>query len=73
MIIVAIDVAKDKHDCFITNTDGEILFEPFVIPNSLDGFDDLFGKLQLHQPFQCNNRFHPFALLSHILDVDSLE
>lgn len=46
MIIVAIDVAKDKHDCFITNSDGEVLFDPFVIQNSLDGFDVLFEKVQ---------------------------
>jgi transposase len=46
MIIVAVDVAKDKHDCFITNTDGEILFESFVIPNSQDGFHDLFSKIR---------------------------
>jgi transposase len=25
MIYVGIDVAKDKHDCFITNSDGEVL------------------------------------------------
>ncbi|MBP3736276.1 MAG: transposase, partial [Lachnospiraceae bacterium] len=46
MIIVAVDVAKDKHDCFITNTDGEVLFEPFVIPNTLEGFDSLSGKIE---------------------------
>ena len=46
MIIVAVDVAKDKHDCLITTTDGEMLFEPFIIPNSLDGFDDLFKKIR---------------------------
>ena len=44
MIIVAVDVAKDKHDCFITNTEGEVLFEPFVILNTLEGFDSLFEK-----------------------------
>ena len=27
MIFVGIDVAKDKHDCFITNSDGEILYK----------------------------------------------
>ena len=27
MIYVGIDIAKDKHDCFITNSDGEVLFE----------------------------------------------
>ncbi len=26
MIYVGIDIAKDKHDCFITNSDGEALF-----------------------------------------------
>ena len=45
MIIVAVDAAKDKHDCFITNTDGEVLFDPFVIQNNQDGFDDLYQKI----------------------------
>ena len=45
MIFVGIDVAKDKHDCFITNSDGEVLFKPFTIPNNLDGFDDLYQKI----------------------------
>ena len=42
MIFVGIDVAKNKHDCFITNTDGEILFNSFTITNNLDGFNDLY-------------------------------
>jgi len=33
MIYVGIDVAKDKHDCFITNSDGEVLFKAFTITN----------------------------------------
>ncbi len=37
MIYVGIDVAKDKHDCFITNSDGEVLFKAFTITNNLDG------------------------------------
>ncbi len=45
MIFVGIDVAKDKHDCFITNSDGEVLFKAFTIPNNLDGFDDLYQKI----------------------------
>ncbi len=44
MIYVGIDVAKDKHDCFITNSDGEVLFPVFTIQNNRDGFDDLFAK-----------------------------
>ena len=45
MIFVGIDVAKDKHDCFITNSDDEILFKVFTIPNTLNGFDDLYQKI----------------------------
>ena len=46
MIYVGIDVAKDKHDCFITNSDGEILFNSFTISNNRDGFETLFQKIQ---------------------------
>ena len=45
MIYVGIDVAKDKHDCFITNSEGEVLFKPFNIPNNKVGFDDLYQKI----------------------------
>ena len=38
MIYIGIDVAKDKHDCFITNSDSEVLFKAFTIFNNLDGF-----------------------------------
>ena len=46
MICVGIDVAKDKHDCFITNSDGEVLFTPFSISNNRDGFETLFQKIE---------------------------
>ena len=45
MIYVGIDVAKDKHDCFITNSDGEVLSKSFTISNNLKGFDTLFQKI----------------------------
>ncbi len=45
MIYVGIDVAKDKHDCFITNSDGEVLYRPFTIANNRDGFDELYNKI----------------------------
>ncbi len=45
MIYIGIDVAKDKHDCFITNSVGEVLFNAFTIPNNADGFNDLFQKI----------------------------
>ena len=45
MITVGIDVAKDKHDCFIMNSEGEVLFNPFVIQNNREGFDSLYEKI----------------------------
>ena len=46
MIYVGIDVAKDKHDCFITNSDGEVLFKSFTIPNNREGFETLFQRIE---------------------------
>ena len=45
MIYVGIDVAKDKHDCFITNSDGEVLFKAFTISNNREGFETLFQRI----------------------------
>lgn len=46
MIYVGIDVAKDKHDCLISNSDGEILFPAFTISNDLIGFSLLLQRMQ---------------------------
>jgi len=46
MIYVGIDVAKDKHDCCITNSDGEILAGPFTITNNKEGFLDLLDRIR---------------------------
>ena len=46
MIYVGIDVAKDKHDCFITNSDGDVLFKSFTIPNNREGFETLFQRIE---------------------------
>jgi transposase len=46
MIYAGIDVAKDKHDCFITNSNGEVLFKAFTIPNNREGFDELYQKIE---------------------------
>ena len=46
MIYVGIDVAKDKHDCFITTSDGEVLFKAFTIANNLTGFTELYQKIE---------------------------
>ena len=45
MIYVGIDVAKNKHDCCILGSDGEILFSPFTVQNTLQGFDVLYEKI----------------------------
>ena len=44
MICVDIDVAKDKRDCFIMNSEGEVLAEVFAIPNSREGFEVLLQR-----------------------------
>ena len=41
MVYVGIDIAKDKHDCFIVNSNGEVLYDVFTIQNNMDGFEDL--------------------------------
>lgn len=46
MIYVGIDVANDKHDCFITNSDGEVLFKSFTISNNREGFESLFQRME---------------------------
>lgn len=45
MIYVGIDVAKNKHDCFITNKKRETLTPPFTISNNLSGFTLLYKKI----------------------------
>lgn len=46
MIFVGIDVAKDKHDCYILNSDGEVLSDVFTIDNNITGFDLLYQKIK---------------------------
>ena len=46
MIYVGIDVAKDKHDCCITDSSGSLIFPVFTIENSAKGFNCLLEKMQ---------------------------
>lgn len=46
MISVGIDVAKDKHDCFIINSEGVVLEDAFTIPNNIEEFHTLLDKLR---------------------------
>lgn len=46
MIFVGIDVAKDKHDCFILNSEGTVLADVFTIANNRIGFETLLSRIQ---------------------------
>ena len=46
MICVGIDVAKDKHDCFILSSEGEALADVFTIQNNAEGFDRLLQTIR---------------------------
>lgn len=43
MIFVGIDVAKDKHDCFICYSDGSVYKDAFSFSNDRDGFNILLS------------------------------
>lgn len=45
MIFVGIDVAKDKHDCFIISSKGEVLADVFTVSNSKEGFEALLQTI----------------------------
>ena len=46
VVSVGIDVSKDKHDCFIVNSEGEVLADVFTIPNTMDGFHCLLQRIR---------------------------
>ena len=75
MIYVGIDVAKDKHDCFITNSNGEVLFQVFTIQNNREGFDSLFSRIQSVSPDMSNIKVgleatghYSYNLLGYLID-----
>lgn len=45
MIYVGIDVAKDKHDCCIISSEGELISDVFTISNSMEGFNELLSAI----------------------------
>ena len=54
MILVGIDVAKDKHDCFIMNSDGEILAKAFSL--------GVCQNLWLVLYYLCGRSYHVFMV-----------
>lgn len=45
MILIGIDVAKEKHECFFRTLEGSVLHKPFSIINNIEGFDELYSKI----------------------------
>ena len=46
VVSVGVDVSKDKYDCFILSSEGEVLADVFTIPNNLDGFRFLLRRIR---------------------------
>ena len=46
VVSVGIDVSKDKHDCFIVSSEGEVLADVFTILNTMDGFAYLLQRIR---------------------------
>ena len=46
MVCVGIDVAKDKHDCFILSSESGVLANVFTIANNRDGFETLLRTIR---------------------------
>ena len=46
MLYVGIDVSKEKHDCHIMNSEGEILCDNFSFENSRSGFNSFLKLLK---------------------------
>lgn len=75
MICVGIDVAKDKHDCFITSSEGEVIANAFTIPNNLVGFNDLLQRISTASVNLCKIKVgleatghYSYNLLGFLLD-----
>ncbi|WP_330111436.1 IS110 family transposase [Cetobacterium somerae] len=43
MIYIEIDIAKDKHDCYIITSDGILISDNLRITNTLEGFNTLYS------------------------------
>ena len=46
VVSVGIDVSKDKHDCFVLSSEGEVLADVFTVSNNMDGFHYLLQRIQ---------------------------
>ena len=72
MTYVEIDVAKDKHDCFITNSDSEVLFKSFTINNMIFLLRYLLMQNYHHQPINLGNSMEPTRIFRKELKVNTI-
>ena len=49
---IGIDIAKYKHDCFIMDHNGEVIFESFTFSNDKTGFNQFYSILCTLNPYQ---------------------
>lgn len=73
IIYVGFNVAKDKHDCFITNSDREVLFKIFSIANSLYAFSVFIKKFHYRRHNKSkmelkDTRHYSYNLFGHLID-----
>ena len=50
MLYIGIDVASEKHDCCIIDSNGEVLLSHLTFSNSREGFDTLSKMILSFQP-----------------------
>ena len=43
---IGIDIAKYKHDCFVMDHNGEVIFNSFTFSNDKSGFHEFHSKIQ---------------------------
>lgn len=46
MIYIGFDIAKENHYASFANSNGEIIQEPFLVKNSINGFNHFLNKLK---------------------------
>lgn len=56
MLFIGIDAASNNHEAAITTLHGEVLTEPFTIPNNISGFKKLRSEIYSHTEHHNNVR-----------------
>ncbi len=77
MIYVGIDVSKDKHDCSILSSDGQVLLKPFSVPNNHEGFNAIASAIASFEKNPNNVKVgleatghYSFNILGYLLEKD---